>query len=182
MILMGENFIHESAEVSDQASIGAGTKIWHQVHIREGARIGENCVLSKNVYIDHDVSIGNNVKLQNNVSVYNGVTLEDDVFVGPSVVFTNDLCPRSKDWSPDKRVETLVRKGASIGANATIICGITIGEHAMIGAGSVVTKDVPPHALVLGNPAKIVGHMCECGSKIDKNNKCTKCGKVLELE
>ncbi len=150
-----EYFVHESAEVSDKAKIGKNTKIWNQAQIRENAVIGENCIISKNVYIDESVKIGNNCKIQNNVNVYHGVTIEDDVFCGPSMTFTNDLFPRAfnKDW---KVTETCVKKGASIGANATIVCGVTIGEYAMVGAGSVVTKDVEAHTLVAGNPARVI--------------------------
>lgn len=158
-------YIHPSAHVSSEASIGEGTKIWHDSQVREGAKIGRNCILGKCVYIDKNVVIGNNVKLENRVSVFQGVTIEDDVFVGPHVVFTNDLRPRafSRDW---EIIETRVKRGASIGANSTIICGITIGEYAMVGAGSVVTRDVPPHALVYGNPARVRGFVCKCGEKL----------------
>ena len=161
-------FIHETAEVSDKATIGANTKIWNQSQVRENAVLGKNCILGKNVYIDINAKIGNNVKIQNGANVYDGVTIEDDVFLGPSMTFTNDMFPRAflDDW---KITKTLVKKGASIGANATIICGITIGEYAMIGAGSVVTKDVPPHALVVGNPARQIGNVCKCGVRIDSD-------------
>lgn len=150
-----EYFVHDTAEVSDKAKIGKNTKIWNQAQVRENAEIGENCIISKNVYIDEHVKIGNNCKIQNNVNVYHGVTIEDDVFCGPSMTFTNDLFPRAfnNDW---KITETLVKKGASIGANSTIVCGVTIGEYAMVGAGSVVTKDVEPYTLVAGNPAKVI--------------------------
>ena len=173
---MSDVFIHETAEVSDGAQIGAGTKVWNQVQVREGVVIGENCILSKNVYVDANVHIGSGVKIQNNVNVYHGVTVEDDVFLGPSMTFTNDMYPRA--FNGDFEVsETLVKKGASIGANSTIRCGITIGEYATVGSGSVVTKDVPAHALVVGNPAHQIGWVCECGFKLDENGKCTKCGK-----
>jgi UDP-2-acetamido-3-amino-2,3-dideoxy-glucuronate N-acetyltransferase len=155
-------FIHPSAEVSAQATIGKWTRIWNQVQVRENATIGEDCILSKDVYIDAGVQIGTRVKIQNGISVYHGVTVEDDVFLGPHMVFTNDRYPRSfnPDWQTS---ETLVKKGASIGANATIVCGITLGEYCMVGSGAVVTKDVPPFALVLGNPARIRGGVCQCG-------------------
>jgi acetyltransferase-like isoleucine patch superfamily enzyme len=156
-------FIHPTAIIDESAKIGRGTKIWIYVQVREGACIGKNCVLSKDVYIDHGVSIGDDCKIQNSVSVYNGVTLEDGVFVGPNACFTNDRAPRARnsDWQVTK---TLVQSGASIGANATIVCGITIGEYAMIAAGSVVTKDVEPFALVMGNPARQVGRVDELGN------------------
>jgi len=168
-------FIHPTAEVSPDAVIGEGTKIWNQAQVREGAQIGESCVISKNVYIDTQVTIGSRVKIQNNVNLYHGVTIEDDVFLGPSMTFTNDLFPRAfrEDW---KLSGTLVQKGASIGANATIRCGVTIGAYAMIGAGSTVTKDVPPHALVVGNPAHQVGWVCVCGAKLLADGQCTRCG------
>ena len=157
-------FIHPSAIVDPSAQIGAGTKIWVNVQVREGARIGKNCVLSKDVYVDHGVSIGDDCKIQNSVSIYNGVTLEDGVFVGPNACFTNDRVPRARnaDWQVTK---TLVQRGASVGANATIVCGITIGEYAMIAAGSVVTRDVDPFALVMGNPARPVGRVDELGNR-----------------
>ena len=157
-------FIHPTAIVDPSAEIGAGTKIWINVQVREGARIGRNCVLSKDVYVDHGVVIGDDCKIQNSVSVYSGVTLEDGVFVGPNACFTNDRVPRARN--PDWQVtETLVQHGASIGANATIVCGVTIGEYAMIGAGSVVTRDVEPFALVMGNPARRVGRVDELGNR-----------------
>lgn len=155
-------FIHPTAEVSKDAVIGDGTKIWHFAQVREGARIGADCVLSKDVYIDINVKIGNGVKVQNGVSVYQGVTIEDDVLIAANVAFTNDKYPRafSGEWTV---TPTSVKKGASIGANATIVCGVTIGEYAMIGAGSVVTKDVPPYGLVVGNPAGLKGYVDEGG-------------------
>lgn len=175
--------IHETAIIDEGVKIGKGSKIWHFVHVREGAEIGENCVIGKGTYIGKNVKIGNNVKIQNETTVYQGVMIEDDVFIGPHVVFTNDLYPRSlnKDW---KVIPILVKKGASIGANATIICGKTIGENAMVGAGSVVTKDVPAHALVIGNPAKQIGYVCVCGKKLKKTEekfKCEFCGQEIEL-
>ena len=165
--------IHPTAEVSPNAEIGSGTSIWHQAQIREGARIGVNCTLSKGVYVDSGVIIGDNVKVQNYVSVYHGVTIEDGVFCGPHCVFTNDKAPRAinqdgslksgDDWTIS---QTVVRRGASIGANATIVCGITIGRWAMIGAGAVVTRDVPDYGLVLGNPARLRGFVCPCGGRL----------------
>ena len=155
-------FVHPSADVEPGAQVGAGTKIWHIAHIRSSATIGEDCVIGRNVYVDANVAVGSKVKIQNNVSVYQAVTIEDEVFVGPCVVFTNDLRPRAQnlDW---KITETRVRRGASIGANATLICGIEVGEHAMIAAGSVVTKDVQPYQLVAGNPARPKGWVNEAG-------------------
>jgi len=162
-------FIHTTAEVSDKAKIGDGTKIWNQVQVRENATLGENCIISKNVYIDAGVVIGNRVKVQNNVSVYVGVTIEDDVFVGPAVTFTNDYRPRASNASWQV-TPTLVRNGASLGANATLVCGITIGEFAMVAAGSVVTADVAPHVLVAGNPARPIGYVYRCGARVRPEN------------
>ena len=168
-------FIHATAEVSEHAEIGDSTKIWNFAQVRENAKIGINCIISKNAYIDTGVQIGNNVKIQNNVNVYNGVIVEDDVFLGPSMTFTNDKNPRAvnPDW---KITKTLVKKGASIGANATIVCGVTIGEYAMVGAGAVVTKDVLPHTLVVGNPAKKIGFVCKCGERVKEISElCSSC-------
>lgn len=178
---MRDIFVHATAEVSDKAIIGNGTKIWNQAQIRSDAELGENCIISKNVYIDEQVKMGNRVKVQNNVNVYHGVIIEDDVFLGPSMTFTNDMYPRSfnSNW---KITETLVKRGASIGANVTIRCGVTIGEYAMIGSGSVVTKDVPPYALVVGNPAHQIGWVCKCGFKLDENGTCTECGEKYNLK
>lgn len=161
----GDYAAHSSAEIAPGAKIGAGTRVWRQAQVREGAVIGRDCVIGKDVYIDRDVVIGDRVKIQNGVSVYRGVTLEDDVFVGPGAVFTNDLYPRafSSDWQV---VPTRVKKGASIGANATVICGVTIGEYALIGAGAVVTRDVPPYSLMLGNPARAAGRVDEAGRRV----------------
>lgn len=158
-------FIHPTANVHSCASIGGGTKVWINVQIREDAVIGNNCIISKDVYVDHAVNIGHNCKIQNSVSVYNGVTIRDDVFVGPNVAFTNDKVPRAfnAEW---KITPTLVERGASIGANATIICGITIGEYAMVAAGSVVTRDVPPFTLVMGNPARPISKLDKVGNRI----------------
>ncbi len=165
--------IHETADVSKKVKIGKGTMVWNNAQIREGAEIGINCIVGKNSYVDHNVKIGNNVKIQNNSSVYHGVTIEDGVFVGPHVCFTNDKNPRavnadgsiknSEDWNLGK---TIVKKGASIGGNATILPDITIGKWALIGSGSVVTKDVPNFGLVVGNPAKLVGYVNKEGKKV----------------
>ena len=168
-------FIHETAEVSKGANIGDGTKIWNLAQVRENATIGSNCIISKNVYVDAGVSIGSGVKIQNNVNVYHGVTVEDNVFLGPSMTFTNDFYPRAfnADWNVS---DTLVREGASIGANATIVCGNIIGKYAMIGSGSVVTKNIPDYALFAGNPAKQIGWVCKCGNKLTEELLCTECG------
>lgn len=165
---MNSIFIHPSANVSSNSQIGEGTKIWINSQIREETKIGSNCIISKDTYIDTKVKIGNNCKIQNSVSVYNGVTIEDDVFVGPNACFTNDKVPRAFDpeW---KITPTLVKKGASIGANATIVCGITLGEYCMVAAGSVVTKDVKPYSLVMGNPAKHFCYIDKMGNKLKGN-------------
>jgi len=179
-------FVHPTAIVESD-SIGEGCRIWHFVHIREKAKIGRNCNIGKGVYIDTEVEIGDNVKIQNFVSVYRGVKIEDDVFIGPSVTFTNDLLPRAFQWEDEMIVETIVRKGASIGANSTILCGVEIGNYAMIGAGSVVTKSVPAFGLVYGNPAELKGFVCYCGRKLtDDSNargefECTHCGKKVRI-
>lgn len=179
-INMSRIYIHPTAEVSEMAFLGDGTKVWNQAQIREGVHIGSDCIISKNVYIDANVTIGSHVKIQNNVNVYHGVTIEDDVFLGPSMTFTNDMFPRAfnADW---KVIETLVKQGASIGANSTIVCGITIGEYAMVGAGSTVTRDVPKQALVAGNPARQIGWVCKCGKRLNEKNLCPDCGKQYSL-
>ena len=157
-------FIHESSYVDDNVEIGEGTKVWHFCHIQSGARIGKNCSFGQNVNISNNVRIGNRVKVQNNVSIYEGVEIEDDVFCGPSCVFTNDLTPRAAyPKGCENYKKTYVKKGASIGANATIVCGVTVGEYAMIAAGAVVTKDVPDYALMVGVPARQVGRVNELG-------------------
>jgi len=177
---MTKPYIHPSANVSEQAQIGDNTKVWINVQIREGVRIGLNCIVSKDVYIDQNVTIGNNCKIQNSVSVYKGVTIEDRVFVGPNVAFTNDRVPRAfnTQW---KITPTLVREGASLGANSTIVCGVEIGRFAMVAAGSVVTKNVPAHALVMGNPARIHAYVCECGNKLNDTGFCTSCKQETRL-
>ncbi len=163
--------VHETAEVAEEAEVGDGTYVWHQAQVREGARIGRNCRLGKGVYIDKNVIVGDNCKIQNGATLYDGVALGDRVFVGPHVVFTNDPYPRAQpnDWEV---VPTRVKMGASLGANATILCGITIGSYAVVGAGAVVTQDVPDHALVVGNPARQRGFVCHCGRPLDENLYC----------
>ena len=160
-------FAHETAIIDEGASIGAGTKIWHWVHICGGARIGDNCVLGQNVYVGNKVEIGNNVKIQNNVSVYDNVKLENDVFCGPSMVFTNVINPRAEIERKNEFKTTLVKRGATLGANCTIVCGNTIGQYAFIGAGAVVTKNVPDFALVVGVPARQIGWVSRIGEKLD---------------
>jgi acetyltransferase-like isoleucine patch superfamily enzyme len=186
-------YVHPTAEVSTDAKVGAGTRIWRQAHVREHARIGQSCNIGKGVYIDVHVHIGSNVKIQNHTSVFEGVTLEDGVFVGPHVCFTNDLLPRA--ITPDGRLKsaddweitpTLVKYGASIGAGAVILCGITIGEFALVGAGSMVTRDVPAHALVFGNPARQHGYVCRCARRLTEiveqegklRGHCEICGDI----
>lgn len=176
-------YVNEHAVVDDNVEIGEGTKIWHFSHIQSGSKIGKNCVFGQNVNVGNNVTIGNFCKVQNNVSIYEGVTLEDYVFCGPSMVFTNILDPRCKypQVGAQYYIKTLVKEGASIGANATIVCGHTLGRHCMIGAGSVVTKDVPDYALIVGTPGKVIGWVSEAGKrlKFDENGKayCEKSGK-----
>ena len=169
-------FIHPTAIIDDNVTIGKGTKIWHFSHVLSGSRIGENCNIGQNVVIGPDAAIGSKCKIQNNVSVFKGVTLEDGVFCGPSMVFTNIYNPRAEISKMDQVRPTFVKKGATLGANCTIVCGHTIGEYAFIGAGAVVTKDVPAHALMVGNPAKQIGWMCKCGERSKENEKCAVCG------
>jgi UDP-2-acetamido-3-amino-2,3-dideoxy-glucuronate N-acetyltransferase len=176
---MGDYFVHESSYVDDGASIGPGTKVWHFCHVMALARIGSRCNIGQNVVVSPDVVIGDNVKIQNNVSIYTGVTLEDDVFCGPSMVFTNVVNPRSHVSRKDEYRPTLVKKGATLGANCTVVCGHTVGRYAFIGAGAVVTKDVPDFALVVGNPARIAGWICRCGVRLPTpapHATCAACG------
>jgi UDP-2-acetamido-3-amino-2,3-dideoxy-glucuronate N-acetyltransferase len=188
--------IHPTADVSENAQIGEGTSVWHQAQVREGAVIGKTCIIGKGVYIDAGVRLGDNVKIQNYVSVYHGVTIESGVFVGPHVCFTNDLRPRAvnpdgslkaaDDWVLS---ETLVKQGAAIGANSTIVCGNTIGSWALVGSGSVVTKSVPDYGLVAGNPARLKGFVCPCGQKLEEGKQendtmhacCPVCSRTIEI-
>jgi len=183
---MKDVFVHETATVETK-NIGSGTKIWHYAHVREGASIGKNCTIGHCAYIGKNVKVGDNVKIENKASLFQGVTLEDDVFIGPHVAFTNDLRPRSEGkWVPEK---TVVKTGASIGVNSTVLCGLTIGKYAMIGGGSVVTKDIPGHGMVFGNPARLRGFVCECGEMCEKNDErdgivlmvCRECNKPLKI-
>ncbi|MGQ9648010.1 MAG: acyltransferase [Thermodesulfobacteriota bacterium] len=173
-------FAHPAAVIDESAQIGEGTKIWHFSHIASGARIGKNCNIGQNVFIDSGAILGNNIKIQNNVSVYSGVILEDDVFCGPSMVFTNVFNPRSFISRKKEFRQTVVGKGATIGANATIVCGNRIGQYAFIGASSVITRDIPDYALVYGNPGKIKGWVCQCAVEITFRSgraTCPACGK-----
>jgi UDP-2-acetamido-3-amino-2,3-dideoxy-glucuronate N-acetyltransferase len=181
-----EYFAHETAVIDDGCKIGKGTKIWHFCHIMSGSEIGENCNIGQNVVVSPGVRLGKNVKVQNNVSIYTGVICEDDVFLGPSMVFTNIINPRSAIIRKDSYVPTVVEKGASLGANSTIICGNRIGSYSFIGAGAVVTRDVQPYALVVGNPAKPTGWMSEFGHRLKFDEKgyaeCPESGEKYRLE
>jgi UDP-2-acetamido-3-amino-2,3-dideoxy-glucuronate N-acetyltransferase len=181
-----KHFVHESSIVDEPCEIGEGTKVWHFCHIMKHAKIGRNCVLGQNVFVASGVVVGDNVKIQNNVSLYAGVVLEDDVFCGPGMVFTNVMTPRSHVCRKQEYQKTLVRKGATIGANATLVCGITVGPYALIGAGAVVAKDVPDYALITGVPGRIRGWVCQCGIKLalhravrfrEERGDCRDCGK-----
>ena len=182
----GKPFIHETAVIDEPCSVGVGSKVWHFSHIMKDSVLGNECNLGQNVVISPRVTLGNNVKVQNNVSIYTGVICEDDVFLGPSMVFTNIVNPRSAVERKDKYVKTLVQKGASIGANATVVCGNTIGSFAMVGAGAVITKDVSPYALVVGNPARQIGWVSEYGYRLefDESGKatCEESGQEYLLE
>ncbi len=178
MSIATDAFVHESAYVDEGATIGTGTKVWHFCHVLGGTVIGARCSLGQNVVVMNGTRIGDNVKIQNNVSIYEGVELEDDVFCGPSMVFTNVINPRSHVSRKDEYKRTLVKRGASIGANATIVCGSTLGEYAFIGAGAVVAKDVPAYALMVGVPARRIGWMCQCGERLPDSGTggCAACG------
>ena len=175
-------FVHESAYVDDGATIGAGTKVWHFCHVLAGAMIGERCSFGQNVVVMNGTRVGHNVKVQNNVSIYEGVELEDDVFCGPSMVFTNVLNPRAHVSRRHEYRKTLVRRGATIGANATIVCGTTLGEYAFVGAGAVVAADVADYALMVGVPARRIGWMCQCGERLSDSGTgtCAACGSTYE--
>jgi UDP-2-acetamido-3-amino-2,3-dideoxy-glucuronate N-acetyltransferase len=182
-------YVHPSSVIDSPVEIGKGTKIWHFCHIMSGAKIGERCSFGQNVFVGSRVVIGNNVKVQNNVSIYDNVYLEDDVFCGPSMVFTNVVNPRSHIIRKNEYMDTLVKRGASIGANATVVCGVTLGEFCFIGAGAVIVKDVPPYALMVGVPAKVVGWMCHCGIRLklpasygeSMQAACSNCASRYEL-
>jgi len=173
-------YAHPTATVDTGARIGAGTKIWHYCHVSDDAAIGEQCVLGQNVFVAPHVRIGSGVRIQNNVSVYQGVTLEDNVFCGPSMVFTNVLNPRAEVARKDEYTPTIVKRGATLGANCTVLCGITISEYAFIAAGAVVTRNVPAYALMMGSPAKRTGWICACGVKLGSELKCV-CGRSYKL-
>lgn len=183
--------VHPTADVSSQAQIGAGTRIWHEAQVREGVRMGENCIVGKGAYIDFGVQIGNAVKIQNRASIYHGTTIEDGVFIGPHVVFTNDLRPRAINPDGSSKTEddwvvgeTRVQYGASIGAGSVVLPGISIGRFALVGAGSVVTRDVPDHGIVAGNPARVVGYACACAAKLslgDNTAECSACGRLYAV-
>jgi UDP-2-acetamido-3-amino-2,3-dideoxy-glucuronate N-acetyltransferase len=188
MTAASEYFVHQSSYVDDGCEIGAGTKIWHFSHVMAGSKIGRGCNIGQNVVISPQVVVGDNVKIQNNVSVYTGVILEDDVFCGPSMVFTNVINPRSHVSRKHEYLTTRVKRGASLGANSTIVCGHTVGRYAFIGAGAVVTRDVPDHALIVGNPGRVSGWMCQCGAKLASGAtppdqaSCSACGTHYRLE
>ena len=169
-------FIAETAIVADPSLLGAGTHVWNWVQIMPDVKVGEKCNICNNCFIESGVTIGNNVKIKNNIALFSGVTIEDDVFLGPNCVFTNVINPRSFISRKDEFRKTIIKQGASIGANATIVCGVTIGKYALIGAGSVITRDIPDYALVYGTPARIHGYVCKCGNKLAEGESCPVCG------
>ena len=179
---MTEPFVHETAVVDEGAVLGEGTRVWHFTHVSNGARIGARCVLGQNVFVGPGVTVGDGVKIQNNVSVYAGVTLEADVFLGPSCVFTNVLTPRAHVERKNEFAETRVGRGVTVGANATVVCGHDLGEYALIGAGAVVTREVPPHAVVVGNPARRTAWACRCGEVLPDTGVCSRCGDTYRIE
>ncbi|MEA4914534.1 MAG: acyltransferase [Christensenella sp.] len=174
-------YAHETCIIDEGCEIGGGTRIWCKAHIMSGVVIGEDCNIGENAFIESGVTVGNGVKIKNNVALYSGVVCEDDVFLGPSCVFTNVLTPRSFISRKNEFRTTLVRRGATVGANATIVCGRTLGRYSMIGAGSVVTKDVPDYTLVIGNPAKFHAYVCKCGAKLNKDMVCTRCENSYKI-
>ena len=181
--IMKENVkIHESSIVAENARVGEHTVIWQNCVIQENAEIGKNCVVGAGVFIEKGIKIGSRVKIKNNISIYSGVTIEDDVFLGPNCVFTNVINPRSFIDRKSEFKETRIKRGATIGANATIICGNTVGKYAMAGAGAVITKDVPDYALVIGNPARIAGYVCECGCTLNHEMRCNDCGRQYGMD
>lgn len=175
-------FKHETAIVDEGSIVGEKTRIWHWCHIMPGTVIGDNCNIGENAFIETGVKLGNNVKVKNNVALYDGIECEDNVFLGPNCVFTNVSNPRSFIERKNEFKKTIVHQGATIGANATIVCGHDIGEYAFVGAGSVVTKTVPPYTMVVGNPARFYGHVCKCGCQLDKNLKCEACGQQYHAD
>ncbi|MBP5598295.1 MAG: N-acetyltransferase [Pseudobutyrivibrio sp.] len=179
---MSNCFIHSTAIVDKGAIVGDGTRIWHHCHIMTGAVIGDNCNIGENAFVETGVKIGNGVKVKNNVALYTGVECEDDVFLGPNCVFTNVVNPRSFIEKKTEFKKTIIRRGATIGANSTIICGNEIGEYAFVGAGSVVTKNVPSYTMVIGNPARFYAYVCKCGTKLDNNLICPSCSNRYELD
>ncbi len=177
-----EYYVHETAVIDEGAEIGSGTRIWHWCHVMKGAKIGANCNIGENAFIESGVILGNHVKVKNNVALYTGVICEDNVFIGPNAVFTNVANPRSFIERKSEFKATLIKEGATIGANATIVCGHCIGKYAFIGAGSVVTKEVPDYTMVVGNPAKFSAYVCKCGCKLNSELECASCGEKYKKD